>query len=102
MCSPSMEKVAQYTELECSNMATVRRSERRQRRTWLSRDAEATRVPAGFTAMALTSLAWLVQGPPTCFQVDVSHSRIVGSLLLPPERSRVPSGVHASDQFPAE
>src|SRR6267154_2611793 len=101
MSSPSVEKVAQSTEPKCLNMAMVRRSERRQRRTWLSSDAEATRVPAGFTAMALTLSVWPLQGSPTCFQVDVSQSRIVESQILPPERSRVPSGVHASEKLAA-
>src|SRR6267154_1799403 len=53
MCLPSMEKVAQYNGLECLNMAMDCRSQSHQRRTQLSSDAEATRVPAGFTTMAL-------------------------------------------------
>jgi len=54
MYLPSMENVTQSNVLEHMNIAMVRRSESRQRRTLLSLDAEATKVE--FTASAWISL----------------------------------------------
>lgn len=99
-CLPSMEKVTYGIGYECLKTMVVRRSESRQSRTSLSSDTEAASVPAGLMAMALIPPIWPVQGSPTWFQVDVSHSRMVGSKLLPHERRRIPSGVHAIVIFP--
>ena len=51
-CLPSVENVTLYTSSTALNMAMVRRSEMHQIRTWVSSDAEATRVPVGLTAKA--------------------------------------------------
>jgi len=101
MCFPSVEKVIhwQYTDSECLNIATVRRSESLHRRTWLSEDAETTKVPTEFTARALIWRVLPLQGSLTYCHVDVFHSRIVGSSVSPAERNRVPSGVHASERL---
>ena len=44
MCLPSVEKVTQHGVSECWNMAMVRRSKSRQRRTWLFAAGKATTV----------------------------------------------------------
>jgi hypothetical protein len=52
--------------------------ESRQRRTQLSCDAEI-RSLLEFREMARIFLKWPLQGSPNCRQVDVSHSRMMGS-----------------------
>jgi hypothetical protein len=78
MCTPSTETATQTIEEVCWKMAIVRLSESCQRRTVLSLEAETAWVPKELMAMELTLYVWHVQGRPTCVQLDVSHSLMLG------------------------
>jgi hypothetical protein len=95
----SMEKVTQSVLDTCLKLAMVHQSESCQRQTWLSWDVDAISVPAGLKVMALIVLVWPVQGSPTCCQVVVSHSCMVGLASFPLVRRCVLSGVHMSEKF---